>query len=273
MSYSMKAFLMGGLLGLVTGCAGPVASRQEGSAGPAAPYYRVFRGVKRGDVSSGDFLQALGMRFIPAAPQAHAGNGLVAYLPAVTRVDGSSPDEFAIVVYRSEEAYVKARATPEGKAYSDLHWDLFDRERTRSGKAVPWAGEGNPDQPYDVLNRPVDWQKGYSTFFFGRRKPEVSPEAFVRWLPTHVNRVASAFDSGGDSGLRGYVLVFTPDWEIAYQNWDSEQAMKDAFQREAGRAIVEDASPRMASEQFSAAVPFAGRADAGTAYNVLFKHQ
>ena len=274
------------ILLLLAGCAqaGPAMPRQVAAGGTEAlaaagcaletgvPIYRVFRGMKRADVAKDAFYEDLATRFIPAAPKTHGGKGLVAYLPAVApaTAPAGTPDEIAIVVYASEAVYQERRATPEGKAYGDMHWELFDRPASKSDTAVGWTKNGPalaPNVPVDMFEAPTDWQCGHSVVYVGQRKKDVAPAAFLAKLSQHVARNKATF---GPLGMRGYVVVASEDREIAWTNWSSKGAMTRAFASEAGKAAVAFGGAFLDTVQWTDAAPFKGAVAPGQAFNVKF---
>ncbi|MBI5631464.1 MAG: hypothetical protein HY921_11335 [Elusimicrobia bacterium] len=248
-----------------------LGARLAGAA--EAPYYRVFRGVKRPDVTQEYFARQLTTVFIPALPAAHAKNGAAAYLPALPPEGhpASIVDEYALVAYESEPVYQAARRTPEGQAYSDLHWTIFDREKSRSDGAVPLHGTLAEETPYDVTGRPVDWQSGHSTFFIGTRHPNLEPAAFSEKLLRHVQDVEQAFRV---YGLDGYVIIVTKDkYEAAFQHWPNPEAAGAAFASAPGQAIIAGAREILVPVQWSVVEPFNGEIRPGQAVNVLFERR
>lgn len=233
-----------------------------------ADYVRLFRGVKRAELGQGEFLERLAA-FIPKLPRTHARNGLKAYLPAVPPdgKPGVIPDEVALVAYESEAAYRAAQATPEGAAYADAHWVLFDKERSGRGAVSPLGDEIVAGVPYDVLGKTVDWRFGYSTFFIGLRQDGVPAESFLKKLHEHVLEARDAF---GSRGLDGYVVVATRDYEIAYLHWPSKAAAEAAWRTEKGQAAVAGARALLKPLQFSDTEPYDGAPRPGRAFNVWF---
>jgi hypothetical protein len=100
---------------------------------------------------------------------------------------------------------------------------------------------------YDVMGAPPDWGTGYSTIFIGVREPGTPRDRFLASMSEHVSEVRAAFES---RGLRGYTIMATPDFEIAFQNWDSEAAATAAMTSEAGQAVVADADTLMSFDVF-----------------------
>lgn len=234
-----------------------------------APYYRVFRGYRRADVPAAEFSRVLSEKFVPALPRALAGKGLTAYLPALPPAGATTgtPDEIALVAYQSEAIYQSLGTLPEGKAYQALHWDFFDKERTRTGGAVPFLGELTAEVPVDVLNRPVDWQAGHTAVFVGARQASVLPRQFLEQLSKHVELVKNAF---AGKGLDGYLVAANEDREVAWLHWSSKEAMGAAMAAPEGVRVQADAGRLMTTVMWSEAVPFQGSLEPGQAVNVLF---
>ena len=248
-------------------------SRAATALSTGIPHIRVFRGVKRADVAYGSFVADLSKRFIPAAPQTHAKNGLVAYLPALPPQPKPAgiADEFAIVVYESADVYAQAKATPEGQAYSDLHWELFDKAASKSTSAVNLESTENAikaDIAYDLMQKATDWQTGQATFSIGTRLKTVAAGEFLGRLTQHVQHVRTAF---GPLGLDGYVVVATPDQEVAFMHWSSEQAAEQAHASTQGKAVAAERQALMAGLASASAKPFAGTIAAGQVVNVKFQ--
>jgi hypothetical protein len=238
----------------------------------SAPYYRFFRGVKRAELTEAQFLKALSEKFIPALPEIFGKIGLSGYLPVVPPLlkPAGFPDEIALVAYESEAVYQKIRATPQGIAYGNMHWQIFDKNLTQPGAAVALPANLAVLQSgvaYDVVNQPLDWQAGYTTFYIGTRKPVVPSAEFLPWLTHHVRQFSQSF---ARIGLRGYVMLGTEDYEIAFVNWDSKPAFDRAMSSPFGKPIFDEAGKYLDTRMFQGTTDFAGRAEPGQAYLVRF---
>lgn len=252
---------------MLPACRTPSAPAARSASVVPVPYYRVFRGVARADISREEFLMKLNTSFIPALPPLYGGKGGLAYIPALPPETKPTAvaDEFALVAFESEEAYRAARATPEGQRYGDLHWTVFDRERTRTGGAVSLGSELVAETPYDVLGKPVDWQTGYSSFYIGLRKKGVTPKEFLKGMGEHVRVVAQSL---APLGLDGYVMVAGDDYEAAYLHWPSQKAAEAAFASEAARPVIETGTAILDNLLFVPVEPFTGTIKPGQAVNV-----
>ena len=152
-----------------------------------------------------------------------------------------------------------------------MHWEIFDKDKSKSGSAVSLESTGgtiNTETPYDVLQKPTDWQCGYSTFFVGTKLDNVKSADFLPGLTKHVNLVRSTFEP---VGLKGYIVVGNENMEIAFMNWSSKAAADRAMSSPAGKNVVNDAGKIMKPYQFTGAVNFKNDISAGKFVNVKFQ--
>ena len=235
----------------------------------AAPYYRVFRGARRADLAPEDYVLRLSSSFIPALPATYADKGALAYLAALPPASKPAglPDEFALVAWKSESAFKAAIQTPAGRRHGDMHWDVFDRALSRGVAAAPFKNDLVAETAYDVLVRPVDWQKGYSTVYVGLRDPKRTPAEFLEGLRKHVVAMRDAL---APRGADGYIFVGTDDYELAFLHWPSRKAADAAFASDPVKAAAATAEGVLVNLQFSPTEPFAGSIKPGQAVNVRF---
>lgn len=216
----------------------------------AAPYYRFWRGEKLAQLSETTYMKSMAKDFLPMAPKLfpHLESYLVA-MPAV----GTGVDEVALLAYTNEEDYVRGRATAEGTAYSNAHWEIF--ERATSSSLVPEAlvGKVTANKSYDLLKTSLDWSKGHSTFFIGKKRGSLSTEKFLAGLDAHVREFRQGFKS---LGLKGYVILVTEDREYAWMNWESEAHATKAFATKLGVKVRADAGELMETLQWSGLTKF-----------------
>lgn len=132
---------------------------------------RVWRGFRRKELCEDEFFQKLGSLFMPASVQVQSKVGLTAYLPTVLPRDkpAAVPDEIALVFYQYQDAYVEAKDTVGGRAYSELHELAFDLNRSLTGFPQMFAGTLVPDGRYHLFDQRVDWQAGHAEVFVGVR--------------------------------------------------------------------------------------------------------
>jgi hypothetical protein len=214
-----------------------------------ANYYRVWQGFKKQDLSEIQFVGAL-PSFLRSTTQLYK-DSLNQYLVGVPPFDKPNyiPDEFALLAFGSETSYQAIRATPEGQAYGESHWQIFDKSRSGSLKLESeLPGFLSSGKAYNALGKPNDWKSGTTGFFIGLRKANLSSDEFLRKLSQHVRLAASSLKP---LGLKGYIIIVQDNYEVAYMNWSSEAAMKRAFEMPAGQRVAQDASSFLETLQWS----------------------
>lgn len=225
--------------------------------GPA-PFVRVFRGLRRPDLSPQHFAEGLARRFVPAGVQAHSGKGLSAYMVALAPDPKPSglADEFSFLAYPSAAVYQARREAPEVKAFGELHWAFFQlAPASRSDTAQPLGDRLLPEAPVDLLGQAVDWQAGHNEFFVGQRLPAVCEGSYLPRLRQHLLRTREAF---AGQGLLGQVVVASPPHAMVWSNWRSREAAERARNSPAGRALLLEGAALLRTVQWAIAKPFAG---------------
>ena len=224
-----------------------------------ARYFRAWQGFKKASLSQVAFMSAL-PSFMNETVDLYRGHGILSsYIVIIPPANKPSfvPDEFALVALESREGYQAVRATLAGQNYSARHWDVFNRDNSASAEMMDYSSirpvtlENN--KAYDVMGTPIDWSHGHTTVFIGTRKTNVDRESFLRALSGHLAITKNAF---GNKGLNGYIAVANQDYEIAFMNWDSRQAMELAGQTVAGQVAFADAARLMDMLMFESAQPF-----------------
>lgn len=226
------------------------------SAAPTAGYYRVWQGFKRSSVTTEKFNDNL-PAFMNWTVSLY-GETLNQYIVGMPPVEKPSfiPDEFALIALSDEASYKKIRATTEGQAYGEAHWQIFEKETSKSAPlniSIPAALV--PGQSYDMIGTPVNWNGGYTVFFIGVRRSDVSVENFLSHLAEHVIFVTETFRP---MGLTGYIAIANENYEVAYMNWESKEAADAAFDTMLGDAVRKDAEAMMTFLQFTELKPFNG---------------
>lgn len=228
----------------------------------AAPYYRFWRGEKLRHLNESRFMNILARDFMPQAPKLFPH--LESYLVSVPPI-GTGVDEVALLAYTNEEEYLRARNTPEGRGYGDAHWEIFERETSKSLVPKPLIGRIEAENAYDVLNRDVQWEKGATFFYMGERREGLSTSHYLREIDKHVKAMRKEF---GGRGMNGYVILVTEDREYAWMNFDSENQAKRLFASPAGRRLSHQAGSLMKTVLWTKNEAFKRRAARGGAYTV-----
>lgn len=209
----------------------------------AARYYRVWQGFQRPDISGTQFLDELSV-FMKDTAQIYEGRALNNYIVVIPPKDSPAflPHEFALVALTSEAAYRQIRGTPEGKRYSNRHWDIFDKAQSKSAPFVVYdesrVKKLEHNVSYDMFGGPLNWSQGHNVVFVGIRKPEVSKQDFLARLQNHIEL---ARDVMAPRGLRGYIIIANENYEVAYLNWNSKRNHDQAVESEAGKLVFGDA--------------------------------
>ena len=161
----------------------------------AASYTRFWRGFARADLSESAFVRSLNEGLLPATGAlAQTPVGILSYFPVVlptALVKRGFPAEVALLEYADESAYAAYRATPAGKAYGDLHWNSFDRERSGSRvPSLPLAGSGLMiDQAYEFRNSPTLDAVHPIWFRVITRSPGTDDATYLSSIARHVDHL------------------------------------------------------------------------------------
>ncbi len=95
------------------------------------------------------------------------------------------------------------------------------------------------DRLYQVTPFPKDWRSGVTNLYIGARLPSVSREQFQKVLGNHLVNAKRVF---GPAGMRGYLVLSDGDYEIAFMNWASEEALAKAGQAPGRETVLSEAA-------------------------------
>ncbi len=134
-----------------------------------ATFLRFWRGFPKSEVSVEQFEDGLNQIFLPAtAALAKTPAHLISYQPLLMPTEllqnENFPIELALVEYASEAEYRAYRDTVQGQAYSNLHWDYFDKSASKSTVPISFQGTLENDKAY-LIGTDIDWNAG-PTFFY-----------------------------------------------------------------------------------------------------------
>jgi putative intracellular protease/amidase len=122
-------------------------------------------------------------------------------------------------------------------------------QKLKTSRAQSWDGSTQALQSSRVLNiagNGTDWSGGYTTFYLGLRKNEISQFDFLNGLASHIEQCKQLF---GPVGMDGYIVIASEDLEVAYQHWTSQAAAEQAF-AQYGATVTSAASQFMSSAVF-----------------------
>lgn len=255
------------MLSLITGFFALILISLPAQSVEEATYFRAWQGFKATQLNEQQFMRDLAP-FMRETVDLYEGRALNNYIVIVPPAGKPSfvPDEFALVALSSKEAYQAIRATPEGERYSARHWDVFDRNVSKSADPMVNFTQDKPtklahNHSYDVIGKPIDWSKGRTMVYIGLRKPNLSADAFLTGLARHLSFVKSRLQA---KGLLGYIVIANDNYEVAFMNWADEPA-QDARVGADGATLL---TPLMYQEarHFQAG----DRVNVNSAYSTLF---
>jgi quinol monooxygenase YgiN len=190
----------------------------------AATFKRFWRGYPKPGLSSEQFVSKVNDQIIPATRELFKQSaGLVSYQPVISNMQSTSasplvPEEFALLQYESEAAYKAYRATDAGKAYGDLHWEMFDQATSKSAVVEAFTGKIETTHAYDLLGQDIDWKRASTYFQIHKRNPEVSETEFLAALS---NSFAESRATATQYGLQAAIVLVMPDHIAVYEAWDA----------------------------------------------------
>lgn len=181
-----------------------------------ASFNRFWIGYKLDTISEQKFMDGLNKKLLPDLIKLAAGKGLNSYTPYVTPKNrGDLPDEIALITYDSEEIYRSLRSTAPGIAYTDLHWDLFKKDVSKSTVPVQFEGILETDKAYELDASYEGWKSGttYMTIY-KRNNEDLSSLAkeFARLKNT--------------KGLKNSILLITEKYVYEYRSFNPDYGFK-----------------------------------------------
>lgn len=235
-----------------------------------AQYYRFWQGFKRSTIERSELNSKL-PEFMNLTVSLYEGKGLNNYMVAVPPENKPDfiPDEFALVAFESEEAYKKVKQTPEGQAYTEKHWEIFEKEISKSAPMEnfdPNMTSVKLGTAYNVFGKPLDLPKSHVMFFVGAKKAGLSVEEFSSEMVKHINFVAERL---GPQGLIGYLPLATENYEVAYLVWESAEAAAKAFASPEGIEVRNDADRLLDGVMFESSQSFSGSVSNGSFYSTI----
>jgi len=187
----------------------------------SAPEFRVWVGWRAASMRAPNgwarFIDALARTFIPATWMVMPRFGLRSYVPSVTQADPphGCPEETALLIYDTRDAYERHKATVGGRGYGQMHGAVFGFEPPGVSRSS-WASAGGTE---------VDAKSRLPAWFWNGTTPSLrldSPEAAVVFLMIGHNAApVSAAAATALYGSLGHttgqvVLCPTPTFTLAW---------------------------------------------------------
>lgn len=181
-----------------------------------ASFNRFWIGYKLENITEEKFMDNLNKRLLPDLIKLAAGKGLNSYSPYVTpKNNGDLPDEIALITYDSEEIYRSLRSTAPGVAYTDLHWELFKKDVSKSTVPVQFEGTLEVDKAYELDAKYEGWKKGTTYLTIYRRGAE------------DLSMVAQEFAKlKNTKGLKNSIILVTEKYIYEYRSMNPDYGFK-----------------------------------------------
>lgn len=210
-------------------------------------FVRFWRGVPLERFSTDEFKDGLNRIFVPDTWRlAETSAKLRSYQPVLLPQSFIStphlPLEVALVHYASESDYRAYRATPAGEAYSNLHWDYFAKEQSKSVVAEKFEGKIEFEHAYQLAGLPTNAQNVVPTFRASLRAAGQSDEAYLQSVGSHVLSVKNQQPTS-------YFILASQDYVLEYIGWSSLEDRERAPRPDASWAdVVMDSSLNKSGE-------------------------
>ena len=117
--------------------------------------------------------------------------------------------------------------------------ESFVEERFQSSRRRPLKSLSDNRLPsgvvIDVLRQGCTWDTGLVLVSFKRRKSEFPVQPFTKRIYKSAKGQLAAFKN---KGLKGYVVLATKDYELAYLNWQNRVSFNRAMASKKGKALM-----------------------------------
>lgn len=181
-----------------------------------ASFNRFWIGYKLDSISEESFLAKLNSSLVPDLIKLAGRNELSSYSPYVTPKNrGDLPHEIALITYKSEEGYRKIRSTPPGIAYSDLHWELFKKDVSKSTVPVQFDGILETGEAYELDAKYEGWKSGHTYLTIYKRG-----NADLRKLADEFSKLKTV------KGLKNSILLLTDKYIYEYRSLNPDYGFK-----------------------------------------------
>jgi len=142
---------------------------------------------------------------------------------------------------RDRELITAQNPMSEGEFTPMLMEALAEQLARKLGAAEFADGQPLPEgKMIKVISAPPT-DAAYEAFFWAIKKEGQQEKDFHEWLTSHIKASAAA----NGKALTEYTVVYLKGMEIAYMTWVSEDALKKAFETEAGQQLTKDVSEHL----------------------------
>lgn len=187
---------------------------------------RVWRGFKKKDISTEEFLQKSGSVFVPSGVLTQAKLGLQAYIPSfpigTKDKPDTLPDETAILFWEDQQTHHDAFKTLAERVYTLTHGALYQMPPSRAVFPLLLADSIKKEQPYYLFDRPADWMCGCVRNLVGGRPKEKTAEDFIAGIYNQVKTLQTS----NPEGMDGAIICAGNDYFAYWEHWVEEAAIK-----------------------------------------------
>lgn len=186
-------------------------------------YYRFWRGEIAEGMSLKQFEEGLNKIFIPETVEQGRGEGLNAYMPVMVSKSlnlKDFPSELALVSYDNEERYRAIRNMPRGANYQKMHWDYFDKSKSKSLVPQKYLGAIQQEKAFDILESDEDWQRGKVQFLIRKYRSGLSSKTKTD-IKAYIELVKK---NAADFGIQSHLILIGKNGIYEYILFDKNIA-------------------------------------------------
>lgn len=186
-----------------------------------ANYFRLWRGEPKKEISYAQFQDGLNSIFVPATENLkHSIARLKSYHPFLLNEAMSKseeiPTEIALVEYESENSYKSFRTSPEGVRYGNLHWDYFNKEKSKSLVPVAFIGQEIEFESAYSFTRSstLSFASAYTFIQIIKRTESFSDYEWKECIRGHLDFISY-------QNVVSVIFLATKDYYVEYTLWNS----------------------------------------------------
>jgi len=185
---------------------------------PVAPdSVHVWRGYKKG--TDEEFADFLGHVFLPAGSLLQPNAGLHAFFPSLPNnvgKPGTVPDQTALMFWTNPETYKEGFNKMAVRAYTNLHGDLYDTTKSKSGFPILFEDKLVQEQPYFLIDKKADWMISDVHHLVAQRSPDQDPADFMNMIQGW----AKSVQSDTPDRLNGTIVCADNEYTAIWMCWE-----------------------------------------------------
>jgi hypothetical protein len=185
---------------------------------PVAPgSVHVWRGYKKG--TDKEFAKFLGQVFLPSGSLLQPNAGLHAFFPSLPSNDNKPdivPDQTALMFWTDKQTYKEGFNKMAVRAYTNLHGDLYDTTKSKSGFPIFLEDKLEQEQPYFLINKKADWMISDVHHLVAQKSPDQDASDFMDM----VLKWAKSVQENTPKGLNGTIICADKDYTVIWMCWE-----------------------------------------------------